>query len=64
MSTVIPTTLALLGLGMFAGSFWLQEAEARSRVRRDVVPVTVPVDEPEEEEIPETALGQYPVISR
>jgi hypothetical protein len=64
MSTLIPAALALLGLGMFAGSLWLQEAEARSRMRRDAVPVAAPVvDELEEEAVTEPVLSQYPVIS-
>jgi hypothetical protein len=64
MSTAIPATLALLGLGMFAGSLWLQEAEERSRNRRELAPVTAPVDDvAEEDQVPEAALSHYPVAT-
>ena len=64
MSTIIPATLALLGLGMFACSFWLQVREERWRNRREPVPVMVPASGAEEEESEVAALTQYPLVPR
>ena len=64
MSTIVPAILALVGLGMFAGSLWLQEADARTANRREGVPVTAPAEELDEEEMPAAALSQYPAVPR
>jgi hypothetical protein len=65
MSTLIPAALALMGLGMFAGSLWLQEREIRSRNRPEPVREMTPAIEVEEEEdLAATTFAGHPLAPR
>lgn len=64
MTTFIPAILALLGLGMFACSLWLQELEERSRNRREPVLITAPAALTPEVEIGAGALSHHPPANR